>query len=53
MLQKIEQTTEQQIEMYMKLPKKKLAQMLVEANRHLNNTPPKINPFTPSQFKMV
>lgn len=33
MIQIVEQTTEQQIEMYMKLPKKKLAQMLVEAKQ--------------------
>jgi hypothetical protein len=45
MIQKIEQTTEEQIGMYLELPKQKLAEMLVEANRNLNMRKPKVNTF--------
>ena len=42
MYQTIEQTTEEQKEMYMKLPKEELIQMLIEANRNLRMRNPVI-----------
>ena len=43
MLQIIETTKEEKIKMYNKLSKKELIEMLIEANRHLNNRQPTIN----------
>lgn len=37
MVQEVEMTKKEQIEMYMKSPKKELCEMLIEANRHLKN----------------
>lgn len=42
MLRVIEQTEEEQVAMYMKLPKKKLAEMLVECNRVISQMKPKV-----------
>ena len=39
MITVVEQTQEQKFKMYSKLSKKELIQMLIEANRHLNNKP--------------
>jgi len=36
-MQVIEQTEEQETEMYLKQPKWKLVKMLIEANKHLKN----------------
>lgn len=35
MIRVIEQTYEEKLAMYLKLPKKQLAEMLIEANRHI------------------
>ena len=43
MLQILETTKEEKIKMYNKLSKKELIEMLIEANRHLNNRQPTIN----------
>lgn len=42
MLQVVEQTEEEQMKMYMKLSKKEIIKMLIEANKHLRNIPPTI-----------
>ena len=42
MIQIIEQTKEEKVKMYNKLSKKELIEMLIEANRHLNNRQPTI-----------
>lgn len=42
MMQIIEQTYEEKMAMYMKLSKKELAQMLIEANKHLDARAPQI-----------
>lgn len=47
MMQIIEQTHEEKMAMYMKLSKKELAQMLIEANRHLENRPIMVQPIQP------
>lgn len=46
MIQTVELSHEQQVAMYMKLPKKRLIQMLIEANRIINMEPviPNLNP---------
>ena len=36
--QVVQQTDKQKFEMYVKLRKKELAKMLIEANKHLSNT---------------
>ena len=43
MIQIIEQTKEEKVKMYSKLSKKELIEMLIEANRHLNNRQAEIN----------
>ena len=42
MIQTVEQTKEEKEKMYNKLSKKELIEMLIEANRHLNNRQPTI-----------
>lgn len=37
MVQVIEQKDEEKFKMYSKVPKKKLIEMLIECNKHLNN----------------
>ena len=39
MVQEIEMTKKEQLDMYMKCSKKELCKMLIEANRHLKNLP--------------
>jgi len=39
MVQEIEMTEKEQLDMYMKCSKKELCKMLIEANRHLKNLP--------------
>ena len=39
MVQEIEMTEKEQLDMYMKYSKKELCKMLIEANRHLKNLP--------------
>ncbi len=45
MLQVVEQTEEEQMKMYMKLSKKEIIKMLIEANKHLNRIQPKVMSF--------
>lgn len=37
MTQRVEQTHQEKVEMYMELEKEQLIEMLIEANRHLDN----------------
>lgn len=43
MIQIIEQTHKEKVEMYMKLDKEQLIEMLIEANRNLNRIPSTIS----------
>lgn len=39
MIQEVEMTDKEKMEMYMMLPKKKLAEMLIECNKHIQLQP--------------
>ena len=53
MLQIIEQTHEEKVDMYSKLSKKELIIMLIEANRHLLSRPLKIEQLTHNKEKFA